>query len=379
MIRWDFGLVMLPDIESTLGRAPFRRRRPVNPRDPEGSRRERADMLVLDVDDPIRLEAVRQSDLYGHLGDADLDAIVSTLAIACDVPVAVVNIVTHNRQTYAAEIGVNAPFTTVEDHLSFCAEVVETGRELVISDASSHRVYAENPLVCSGAVRAYAGEPLVHDGFVIGSVAVFDSRPRTFAPHELEVLRHQARLVEVVLRLRQAARGDMLTGLPNRAVLLDRLAQGLAQQRRRPGKLAVLFLDVDGFKGVNDELGHLVGDRVLVEAARRLRTVLRPGDTLARIGGDEFVALCADLPAAEDAAVIAERFISSIRPCFHVDGVPITLGVSVGIAVADAGDGDDRNLLDAADKAMYLAKQKGGSMWAFAPAHQPAGSCSYES
>lgn len=106
--------------------------------------------------------------MHGHLGDLELNAVVATLRIACAVPIAVVNIVTENMQTYPAEVGVGAPCTTVPDAVSFCAEVVDTRAPLAISDAREHPVYAQNPMVVDGVVGAYAGVPLVDDGVVLG-------------------------------------------------------------------------------------------------------------------------------------------------------------------------------------------------------------------
>ncbi|HET9059434.1 MAG TPA: sensor domain-containing diguanylate cyclase [Acidimicrobiales bacterium] len=317
------------------------------------------------IGDDRRLEAVAGAQLHGHLGDTDLDAVVSTLAIAIRVPMAVINVVTPNRQTYVAEVGVGAPFTTVEDRLSFCARVVETGRSMVVADAASHRTYAENPLVLAGQIGAYAGEPLVDSGFVIGSVAIFETRPRVFTDDELRVLRHQSQLASVVLALRKAARADPLTGLPNRALLMDRLEHALARSERQSGHVAVFFLDVDDFKGVNDRFGHAAGDLYLVELAQRIGEAIRPGDTLARLGGDEFVVVSEDLSSEAQAGAMAERLLSSLaRANGPVPGLPIR--VSIGVALAPGPAVPASQLLAQADAAMYRAKRRSGSRWEMA-------------
>lgn len=130
-----------------------------------------AGAAITGVRDPRRLKAVADADLHGHMGDPDLDAVVATLRLASQSPIVVVNIVGPDLQTYASEVGVRAPSTSVPDVLSFCAEVVETGRELTVSDASAHPVFAKNPLVVDGVIGAYAGVPLIDDGVVLGSVA----------------------------------------------------------------------------------------------------------------------------------------------------------------------------------------------------------------
>jgi diguanylate cyclase (GGDEF)-like protein/PAS domain S-box-containing protein len=159
-------------------------------------------------------------------------------------------------------------------------------------------------------------------------------------------------------RLAHQALHDPLTELPNRALFLDRLALALARLRRRQSSMAVLFGDVDRFKVVNDSLGHDAGDRMLVALSRRLREVLRPGDTLARFGGDEFAALCEDVPAG-DVIGIAERMMDALAEPFTVGGREVFVSMSVGIAVARDPDQRPQSLLRDADAAMYLAKDRG--------------------
>ncbi|HWF36071.1 MAG TPA: EAL domain-containing protein [Solirubrobacteraceae bacterium] len=159
--------------------------------------------------------------------------------------------------------------------------------------------------------------------------------------------------------LAHQARHDSLTGLPNRGLFLDRLEHAIARAKRSRSTLAVLFLDIDDFKLVNDTLGHEAGDRLLVEMTPRLRAALRPGDTVARFGGDEFVVLCEDLSSVLDATRIAERIAFA---CSR----PVTLGphqhlvtISGGVVVVDHGSSTATELLRDADAAMYRAKAMG--------------------
>jgi diguanylate cyclase (GGDEF)-like protein len=314
---------------------------------------------VIGVHDPVRLAAVAEADLAGHLGDPDLDAIVATLRIALRVPLAVVNVVTPGLQTYPAETGVGSAWTTVPDCLSFCAEVVETGAAVVVPDASVHDTYADNPLVTAGAVMSYAGEPLVDSGVVLGAVSVFDAVPRVFTPDELALLRHQARLAGAVLSLRRSGRSDCLTGLANRAAMLDRLRNAVARLDRQGGVVAVLFVDVDEFKRVNDQRGHQTGDQVLIALTERMKESLRPSDTLARFGGDEFVVVCEDLADRADACAVAERLVSWLRRGLSVGGEDMDVSVSIGVAVADSAAQHPDALVRLADAAMYRAKRAG--------------------
>uniref|UniRef100_UPI000D4084B2 diguanylate cyclase domain-containing protein n=1 Tax=unclassified Variovorax TaxID=663243 RepID=UPI000D4084B2 len=177
-----------------------------------------------------------------------------------------------------------------------------------------------------------------------------------------------AKLVDNQAALARMAHHDGLTGLPNRKLLDDRLQQALVRARRHGHQVAVLYLDLDGFKALNDTLGHEAGDEALEEIARRLLGLVRQTDTVARIGGDEFVLLAADFEdSAERAALIlAQRCIDAIAQPLEVRNAGIVIGVSIGIAVG-CGDETPQDLLAAADKAMYQAKQNGRSSHVVAP------------
>ncbi len=150
-----------------------------------------------------------------------------------------------------------------------------------------------------------------------------------------------------------------MTDLPNRALLTDRLELALARTNRREGRLAVLFMDLGNFKVVNDSLGHEAGDSFLVEMARRLRTRLRPEDTLTRFGGDEFVVLLEEASDADQAARVTERIIEQLREPFIVEGREVFATVSMGIVLATSSRDRPRDLLRKADIAMYRVKEKG--------------------
>ncbi|NTV68849.1 MAG: diguanylate cyclase [Azonexaceae bacterium] len=168
--------------------------------------------------------------------------------------------------------------------------------------------------------------------------------------------------------LERMAHHDPLTGLLNRNLLTDRMQQAFARARRSGSKVAVLFLDLDGFKPINDELGHEYGDAALVEVARRLSGLVRQSDTLARVGGDEFVFVIADLGVNGDEVVkkIAAKCIEVVSRPIELKHVAHSLGVSIGIAMSD-GLSDPGQLLKAADLAMYVAKKNGRSCYAMAP------------
>ena len=165
-----------------------------------------------------------------------------------------------------------------------------------------------------------------------------------------------ARQYERTLHL---AEHDGLTGLPNRAVFLQRLRQALLRTRRADRTIAVLFVDLDRFKTVNDTHGHDVGDEVLRTVADRVDDCLRPGDTVARLGGDEFVVLCEDVRGQDDALEVARRIRAALARPICAEGARITLTASVGVSLPDGPDEDPQALLRFADVAMYRAKDAG--------------------
>ena len=165
------------------------------------------------------------------------------------------------------------------------------------------------------------------------------------------------------LRLAHQATHDPLTGLPNRTLLLDRLDGALARSLRHNRRVAVLFLDLDHFKVVNDSLGHGLGDRLLVGISERLTVALRPGDTVARFGGDEFVILCEDLVEDAEAILIAERVDEALSAPFTIDDTEVFVGVSIGIALPEGNDAEAETLIRDADAAMYRAKDRGRARW----------------
>ncbi len=159
--------------------------------------------------------------------------------------------------------------------------------------------------------------------------------------------------------LSRAARYDALTGIPNRAMLADRMKQSISQTRREKDMMAVCYLDLDGFKSINDSLGHDAGDIVLVEVARRISETIRGSDTVARLGGDEFVILLLGLEKIEECTLSLERLLDTISMPIAVKGRMVTVGASIGVSVYPLEDEDPDTLLRHADQAMYTAKRSG--------------------
>jgi diguanylate cyclase (GGDEF)-like protein/PAS domain S-box-containing protein len=191
---------------------------------------------------------------------------------------------------------------------------------------------------------AHTTSPVIRDGEVVGSVIAFrDISERKAFEQELA---HQAF-------------HDTLTGLANRALFLDRLSQAHARASRTGSLYSLLFIDLDRFKIVNDSLGHQAGDQLLIEVASRLKLCVRPGDTFASFGGDEFVVLLEDLVDEEDAITVTERILEELREPFRVEGRDVSASASIGVVLGDRTYESADHCLRDADVAMYRAKARG--------------------
>jgi diguanylate cyclase (GGDEF)-like protein len=166
-------------------------------------------------------------------------------------------------------------------------------------------------------------------------------------------------------QMNHLAHHDVLTNLPNRTLLLDRLGQAIELARRQGQKLAVMFMDLDRFKHINDSLGHAVGDQLLQSVGRRLVACVRHSDTVSRQGGDEFVVLLSSVEHAEDAALAAQKIIDALALPQRIDGHDLQVGVSIGISIYPEDGEDAENLIKSADTAMYHAKENGRNNFQF--------------
>ncbi len=158
---------------------------------------------------------------------------------------------------------------------------------------------------------------------------------------------------------------DALTRLPNRVVFADRLTQAIHRARRYPKLIAAFFLDLDGFKGINDSFGHAIGDRLLKEVADRLVRATRRSDTVARLGGDEFTLVVTDLAEAQNVTTIAQHIVQALAEPFNLEGYLFSVTASIGVALYPADGEDAETLLQKADQAMYRAKKRGGNHFQF--------------
>ena len=257
-----------------------------------------------------------------------------------------------------------------------CLTAYRTGGSVEIADIRDDARYpAFAPrAVAAGLVAAFTF-PLRSQGGALGALDLYRDTPGLLDAASLDaaqtladvaaayLLNAQARadLQDSSDRSRERSLHDALTGLPNRVLLLERLDHAVSRSSRSGKTTAVLFIDLDRFKQVNDLFGHGVGDQLLVAVGRRISAILRPGDTLARLSGDEFVILCEDLDAPDEVDAIAGRIHAALEGPFDLSDAQVDVTASVGIAFSNQGDHVSEELLGDADAAMYKAKREGGA------------------
>ncbi len=231
-----------------------------------------------------------------------------------------------------------------------------------------------------GAAFAF---PLRHDDRRLGALDLYRWNPGDLGERQVDVAQTLADVAaaylvnaevhaDLVASTRQAnhiALHDPLTGLPNRALMFERLVSAIHRSQRTGSLVAIMYIDLDSFKEVNDTLGHRLGDELLLIVAQRLTALLRPGDTVARIGGDEFVVLCDDIADASHLDRIANRVSDAFRLQFDVSTGPVEVSASVGISIGHQTSTSPEHLLEQADAAMYRAKRGGGGHYVLHDGH----------
>lgn len=246
---------------------------------------------------------------------------------------------------------------------TLCAEIIRTGQPLLLTPETMAARRGELRVVDTNLL-CWLGVPLKSHKGMIG-VLMIESYVGgvCYSEKDQELLQFVSTQIataierqQMQLRLQHMAQYDQLTTLPNRGFLCDRLKVALSAARREQGRLSLFFLDLDKFKQVNDTLGHDAGDLLLQEVARRLKQCVRESDTVARVGGDEFVVLLRRIPSPEQAALVAEKIRSALNQPFTIDGHSLNITPSIGIALYPEHGDDEQQLLKHADKAMYFAK-----------------------
>jgi len=252
-------------------------------------------------------------------------------------------------------------------------EYVLSRREpLIIDDLSTDTRFPESPPLRKLGVRSGIQVPIFGTAGTFGILSAHARAVRHFGPDDASFLQSVANILAVAIerknaqdRLERLAQFDSLTGLPNRHLFHDRLLKTMAHARRSGQPMAVLFIDLDRFKLVNDTQGHSAGDKLLQEAATRLLQCVRSGDTVGRFGGDEFGAIVSDLAKPGDAGVVAQKVLDALAQPFKLDAHDIYVSASIGITLFPADGDNPEALVMNADTAMYRAKEQGRNTYQY--------------
>ena len=319
-----------------------------------------------------------------------LDHLVERIVAVLDVSAAGVTLISPGRAPrYVAASDENAlAFERLQSDLGHgpCLTAFESGDAVAVPDLGSDgRFGGFTRAALRAGMRAVYAFPLRHGSGRLGALDLYRDRSGELDPRDMAaaqtladvtaayLLNAQARqeALEISDRFQASALHDALTGLPNRALLQQRIEHAARRAHRSHTQAAVIFADLDRFKWVNDTYGHRTGDELLVGVAGRLSGVVRPGDTLARVSGDEFVILCEDMVDVGDALRMATRLGDAFDEPFTVGGVEIVCSVSVGVAYSGPGEGVTDQLVSHADVAMYQAKRRGGATHQVIDLHDP--------
>ncbi len=333
----------------------------------EGDKVVRLSLVVNDITDRKRMErALMESERKQRQRAAELkillDAVPAAVWIAHD---AECKVITGNRASYdllRLPQGSNISPAGPEAGRPENFKIFRNGRAL-----EAHELPVQMAAFRGIEVRDFEKDIVFDDGTIRHLIG--NSAPLRDAGGK--VYGAVAAFIDITARrnmeeqIRRMAHFDSLTGLPNRILLMDRLEQALAVSQRNQTKTAVIFMDLDHFKEINDNLGHHVGDMLLQQVAERIRTSLREVDTVSRLGGDEFVMVLPELRHSDDATLIAQKLVRSLSMEFIVSGEKICITPSLGISIHPDHGADAGMLIRIADKAMYHAKQAGRNTFRF--------------
>ncbi|MGL4355158.1 MAG: diguanylate cyclase domain-containing protein [Aeromonas popoffii] len=310
-------------------------------------------------DEALRLDALRRLSLLDTEAEERFDRLTRMARRVFDVPIALVSLVDEERQWFKSCIGL-AVSETARD-ISFCGHAIMGNETFIVPNASLDPRFADNPLVVGGpGIRFYAGQPLwIANGCKLGTLCIIDTVPRVLSDEDVGLLKDLAAMVVQELEAVQLATIDELTGISNRRgfVMLAEKSLLLASRVQMP--LSLLYLDLNGFKGINDRWGHAEGDRALIVFASLLKQAFRGADVFARMGGDEFAVLLPNVVEAQ-AQLAYERFNAILTEYNRHSGCGYELACSTGIVSYDGrGCVSLTELLTRADELMYQRKRDG--------------------
>jgi diguanylate cyclase (GGDEF)-like protein/PAS domain S-box-containing protein len=263
---------------------------------------------------------------------------------------------------------------TIGPQAGSCGTAMYRGEPIIVTDIMEDPFWDDyRSIAASYGLRACWSTPIFSSqGTVLGSFAMYYREPRSPREDDLRLADMASHMAGIAIERHQAekrishiAHHDALTGLPNRLLLYSSLTQAIANAKRHGDMIALLFIDLDNFKRINDSLGHHVGDLLLQTTAQRLQACIRQGDILARLGGDEFVLVLSSLGHGGEAALVAGKVLKALDATFETAAHELHVGGSIGISVYPADGQDAEALMRSADTAMYHAKENGRGNYQF--------------
>ena len=304
----------------------------------------------------LRLQSLHALEILDTPAEERFDRITRMAIRLFDVPVAMVSLLDEKRQWLKSCAGM--PVFELPRKITFCAHAILGDEVFVVPDMHEDERFKDNPLVLEQNVRFYAGCPLkAMNGTNLGTICVVDTKPRNFSEEDKASLRDLAGIVERELLAVQLATEDELTRILNRRGFFIQGEHDLSLAMRQNLNVSLAYLDLDGFKKINDEYGHAEGDRVLIKFSEILKQSLRDSDTLGRIGGDEFVLLLTDATLASSQTII-EKFQKILNAYNHVEKRGYDISFSHGVVEFDPKQHTSlEDLLKAGDVLMYTQKK----------------------
>lgn len=323
-----------------------------------------------------RLSRLHSLGLIYSPAEERFDRITRLARQVFEVPIALVSLVTAKCQWFKSSQGLATRETSRE--ISFCGHAILDDGLMVIPDTLLDPDFADNPLVTGEPyIRFYAGQPLVFEGMKLGTLCIIDRKPRQLSPSEVDTMRSMAvwaqnefkvsvlsqaqiDLISELDEARRQAMVDPLTNVWNRRGMDELLKREFLQAERDGVSVALMIIDIDNFKEINDSHGHSVGDLILKEVAQRIRSSVRPQDTIGRIGGDEFMVFLGDC-TKKTIETIAQRTLIRINgEPIAEDEFKVKVTLSIGVVLIDnVTDVDIQQIFVIADKALFEAKSAG--------------------
>ncbi len=309
-------------------------------------------------DEAGRLSALRQYDILDSPNEAAFDRITNLVKTVFNVPICTVSLVDQDRQWFKSCVGLTDTETSRD--ISFCTHTIQHREPMYIPDTTADARFRDNPLVTGGPmIRSYLGVPLsTPDGYNVGALCAIDVVPTSYSDSQIAILKSFAALVVDEFELRRIAQTDFLTGASTRRSFTLELEKTIARFGRTGRPAALIYLDLDHFKQVNDQHGHPAGDLVLKTVAETLTGRLRQGDTFGRMGGEEFAILLDD--TSFDHAQRTAELLRGVVESTTIEHNPrLNVTASFGLVMLENGTTGVREWMAAADEALYDAKRSG--------------------